>query len=29
MNQKHLQSIFHANVNDSFMEQNVRQINGR
>ena len=28
MNQKHHQSIYHANINVNFMEENVIQING-
>ena len=28
MNRKHEQSIYHANVNVDFMEENVIQING-
>ena len=28
MNLKHLQSIYHANVNVELMEKNVTQING-
>ena len=28
MNQKHKQSIYHANVSVNLMEQNVTQING-
>ena len=28
MNQKHQQSIYHANVNVNLMEENVIQING-